>query len=261
MVEIGTTLREAREKKNISLLQVEEATKINRRYLEAIEANEFQELPGIVYAVGFLKNYARFLGLPGDEITELTETMKDNMGVAKPVIKAGNGKRRNNLPGRSFFEMPDRKILLGGLVLIIGLLILITVYGAFRDRLNLNSDTPTDVSNGIGTLDAGNNRDNGGSNLENSSNTPPVLPDANGVTSAPLNIKLVVQKDKCWIRIVADAKEVFNGILVAGDSREFIAEKSMLVHLGNAGNVEVFQNGQSLGYLGAWGQVVKREFY
>jgi metal-dependent hydrolase (beta-lactamase superfamily II) len=63
------------------------------------------------------------------------------------------------------------------------------------------------------------------------------------------------------MRIVADQQEIFNDTLIVGEAREFAAEKYFLVHLGNAGSVEVFKNDQSLGYLGELGQVVKQEFY
>ncbi|NLW07820.1 MAG: helix-turn-helix domain-containing protein, partial [Clostridia bacterium] len=73
MEKIGTILRNARLDKGISLREVEEATKIRLRYLEALENGEFEQLPGRVYALGFLRSYARFLGL---DVKELTERFK-----------------------------------------------------------------------------------------------------------------------------------------------------------------------------------------
>src|ERR671910_153093 len=66
-IEIGTTLRQAREKRGISLQQVEEATKIRARYLRDLENENFDVLPA-VYVLGSLKTYAEYMGLDGAAI-------------------------------------------------------------------------------------------------------------------------------------------------------------------------------------------------
>jgi hypothetical protein len=67
-LEIGRTLRLAREKRGLSLQQVEEATKIRIRYLRDLENENFDVLPA-VYILGSLKTYAEHLGLDGAAIT------------------------------------------------------------------------------------------------------------------------------------------------------------------------------------------------
>lgn len=66
----GGRLRAAREGAGLSLDQVAAETRISLRHLELIEANEFSELPGRTYAVGFSRNYARAVGLDGEEVAE-----------------------------------------------------------------------------------------------------------------------------------------------------------------------------------------------
>jgi hypothetical protein len=61
--EIGTSLREARRQRGLDLEAAQRALRIRRRYLEALEAERFDQLPGDVYARGFLREYADFLGL------------------------------------------------------------------------------------------------------------------------------------------------------------------------------------------------------
>jgi transcriptional regulator with XRE-family HTH domain len=63
-LEIGRTLEVAREKRGLSLRQVEEATKIRSRYLRDLENENFDVLPA-VYVIGSLKTYAHYLGLNG----------------------------------------------------------------------------------------------------------------------------------------------------------------------------------------------------
>jgi cytoskeleton protein RodZ len=67
-IEIGRTLRLAREKRGLSLQQVEEATKIRARYLRDLENGNFDVLPA-VYVLGSLKTYAEHLGLDGAAMT------------------------------------------------------------------------------------------------------------------------------------------------------------------------------------------------
>lgn len=63
MDEIGHILREARENKGLSLEEAQAQTRINARYLNALENGQYSALPTPVHARGFLRNYARFLGL------------------------------------------------------------------------------------------------------------------------------------------------------------------------------------------------------
>jgi cytoskeleton protein RodZ len=63
--EIGTSLRAARERQKLELSDVERATRIRTKYLEALEEERFEVLPGDAYAKGFLRTYADFLGLDG----------------------------------------------------------------------------------------------------------------------------------------------------------------------------------------------------
>ena len=63
MTDIGSTLREARMRDRIDISEVETRTKIRAKYLRAIENEEWDLLPGPVYAKSFLRTYGDFLGL------------------------------------------------------------------------------------------------------------------------------------------------------------------------------------------------------
>lgn len=79
---VGEKLRDARELRGVDLHRVERDTKIRSKYLAALEDGDFADLPGDVYARGFLRNYASYLGLDADEIEE---EWRDEAGEAKPV--------------------------------------------------------------------------------------------------------------------------------------------------------------------------------
>ncbi|HCJ78887.1 MAG TPA: DUF4115 domain-containing protein, partial [Desulfotomaculum sp.] len=67
-MEIGHVLKRTRVEKNLSLAQAEEETKIRQKYLVALENENFNVIPGRVYVKGFLRNYARYLGLNAEEL-------------------------------------------------------------------------------------------------------------------------------------------------------------------------------------------------
>jgi cytoskeleton protein RodZ len=66
MFEIGSSLREARERRGLSYTDVELGTKVRSRYIKALEDERFDILPGPTYTKGFLRAYADFLGLDGN---------------------------------------------------------------------------------------------------------------------------------------------------------------------------------------------------
>jgi len=63
--EIGNSLREARLRQSLDFPRIEEGTKIRGKYIEALEAERFEVLPGDTYVKGFLRSYAEYLGLDG----------------------------------------------------------------------------------------------------------------------------------------------------------------------------------------------------
>src|SRR3954466_6310478 len=67
MGEFGDKFRKAREKKELSLDDVSNVTKISARMLQAIEQEHFDQLPGGVFNKGFIRAYAKHLGLGGEE--------------------------------------------------------------------------------------------------------------------------------------------------------------------------------------------------
>ena len=88
---LGHHLRAVREHKGLSLVQVAEATRVRRVYLEALEANDLAPLPSRPFAVGYVRAYARALGLDGDaavarfktENPEAAQALRAPVGVSR----------------------------------------------------------------------------------------------------------------------------------------------------------------------------------
>lgn len=92
-VSAGALLRMAREKKGLGLEEVVSKLKLSRRQIEALESDNFAELPGATFVRGFVRNYARVLEIDPDPILSLLEcgpaTVMPAMGqepVAEPKV-------------------------------------------------------------------------------------------------------------------------------------------------------------------------------
>jgi len=71
MSDLGALLRKAREERKMSLDDIQELTKIRKRYLEAIESGDHSVLPGTFYVRAFIKNYSEAVGLNPEEVLRL----------------------------------------------------------------------------------------------------------------------------------------------------------------------------------------------
>jgi hypothetical protein len=105
MADIGSTLREARMRERIDISEVEAQTKIRAKYLRAIENEEWDLLPGPVYAKSFLRTYSDYLGLDSrmliDEFKRRYERPLEHDARAMGRVAARDRNRdRDRRPGR-----------------------------------------------------------------------------------------------------------------------------------------------------------------
>ncbi len=68
MESIGAYLRRERELRNIPLTEVSEQTRVKIEYLEAMESEHFEKIPGMTFARGYLKAYAQYVGLDPEDV-------------------------------------------------------------------------------------------------------------------------------------------------------------------------------------------------
>ena len=108
---VGEILKQAREEKDISLGEISREIKVREKYLEKIEKGEYENLPPDVYARGFVKRCASFLGLDSERIVFLYKrerNIQEKISRQKPAnlkakkkIKSG---KKNNFKKRDFFK-------------------------------------------------------------------------------------------------------------------------------------------------------------
>lgn len=89
----GVALRRAREQHGLSLHEVAEKTRISVRWLDALEDARTEQLPAPVFVIGYLRSYARALGLSGDEVVERYRAwqQRDSLPPAAEPLAVGTG--------------------------------------------------------------------------------------------------------------------------------------------------------------------------
>jgi transcriptional regulator with XRE-family HTH domain len=101
MSDLGALLRKAREQRGYSLEDIQEYTKIRKRYLEAIETGDYKVLPGSFYVRAFVKTYAETVGLDAEEVLrlyhkELPQAVTVDTDRAEPRMKPARRSLQHN---------------------------------------------------------------------------------------------------------------------------------------------------------------------
>ncbi|WP_282019725.1 helix-turn-helix domain-containing protein [Planomicrobium okeanokoites] len=139
--EMGTRLKEARIAKGYSLEDLQDVTKIQKRYLAGIEEGNYSMMPGQFYVRAFIKQYADAVGLNADELleqhkSEMPETTKEQ--VSKPMAAPARSRRQSmskSSSGRINEKMP---------MIIVALFIVLIIFVMWFFYNMLAENDPTD---------------------------------------------------------------------------------------------------------------------
>lgn len=240
MSDYGSLLRKTRENKALSFAEVESVIKISSKYLQALEDGNITLLPGKAYAIGFLKSYAKFLGL--DYVPLLTELkgmyrVNDNelINISSIPIRINNNKT-SNFKNISFVVIA---------------VILITVGISFYK-------TPTSSRTSKQVILQNDKEKQSKSEPNSVTPTSPVKNIKNIQTALP-PLKILVRGGKSWVMITLDGKIAFKGILYSGQTKTYTG-KIIALKVGNAGVVDITYNNSHIGYLGKLNQVIQKSF-
>ena len=241
---IGRVLERARKDRGLSLEEAERATKIRKRYLVGLEHDDDTVLPDAVYARGFLKTYANFLGLDGAGLSRELRTRRKprrerGLGYAAP---AGGFERPTispgGVPGAEKRKVPKSTIIT---VAVAALVIAALVGALYFVGRNVQSSA-MDETQSAERIAA------------------PVAPQPEEGPSGTLTVGVEVEGAPAWIRVRSDSETVFEEVARPGFSRKFEARRVVGIRAGDAGAVSVEVNGQDVGPLGEPGQVLDRNF-
>jgi len=230
----GEYLKREREFRHISLDELSKATKIRKYYLDAIERNEYKLLPGEAYLKGFVRAYAKHIGIdPDDAILRLESYLKEINKKRTPVpsTKPIVGSSRNSY-------------LFAGLGIVLLVLVAVLILKAGRKEIKGTFPSPpAPVQKKTSEV------------VVKPTEIPVQEKQDKEQPAGPITLRIRA-KEKTWIMVKKDDEKPIDVILWEGNVVTWEAKNRISLRIGNAQGVEITYNGIPLKNLGAKGEVV-----
>lgn len=258
--DVGTLLRKTRESYGKRLSDVERVLRIRECQLAAIEAGDMARLPGHVYAIGFVRTYAEYLGLDGGEVVRLFKAQylgaqpKQQLEFAIPA---------------SDTKTPS-PLLAVGLAVVMCIALLIWIFSVppagnvtqipeapILDQ-QVEQQEPQDIGQPIGGDSYNIARE---PEAQEAQNTDVPAQDGTAIpemaTPAPAQKGIILSMiENSWVEIKgADGKVIVSNVLKTGDQYFVPDNPGLTMSLGNAGGVEIIMDGRTMKPLGKTGDI------
>jgi cytoskeleton protein RodZ len=275
----GDKLKREREMRGITLDEIAESTKIARRHLEAIEKENFDALPGRVFIKGFIRSYARFIGIDEEQaVADYAELFKE-----EPVEAEKFPLEIHEQPDRELNPKRSHLPLIGAVV---ALVLVMASYTVWRSKHRALETESVSASTAVPAQSASPAAIEQSSPQQTASAAPaPVaarqVQVASASVAAPAHIDMsasvpvrtspkdrdaqpqekpvspqktffvvIKAKEDAWVSIVADGRRVIHGVLKADKQRLIRAGKQVIVTTANAGGIDLSFNGRPMGVIG-----------
>jgi transcriptional regulator with XRE-family HTH domain len=256
--ELGTFLRRMREERGYSIDDVVEGTKVRATYLRAIEDGDLRPLPGLVYARGFIRSYAEFLGLKGTEIANayLGAQRREDASSSQPPAAPPRARRS---PRRAPVNAYARRltIVTAGVVLITaGVVTYALTSGGGASGVRAPTDATVVARTGSGSRASATGATVHGSSTASASKsaasdgalTPLAFLPNHAVydVAGAAGISLVVKgvSGYSWIGVVADGVTIWTGDIDQGTQKVFTAEHTLSLRVGRGPLLALVVNGR-----------------
>ncbi len=209
---LGEKLKQARETRGISISEVAEQTRISRLYLESIENNDYRSLPGGIFNKGFVKSYAKYVGIDEQEalrdysqlISEQGEKDVEENKTYRPEVLTDDRNSASMIPTLIFA------------VIILGLIAwgAITLVNYIRDNQNQTAVVNNSANNGK-TTNSNSNSNSSNSTVPNPQ--PQTMPASNEIKvefkalTEPISIEATVDGKKTSNNVIVNSPQTFTG--------------------------------------------------
>ena len=273
----GDTLRQEREKQNLTIKDIEKGTSIRALYIESIEKGEYDKLPGEAYTKGFIRSYANFLKLDAGALVkqfmqehnpeklaaeeaareqeQREEAARNPQRVQSAQSELHSRRQARHTTSSSSFATGDdfrqrvqRAHRRQNMVLALAVCVMVGAGAVFL----LSSDDTSKPQPVKQTTTA---------------SKPASQPAAaKPAAAAPETKKYddvevkAVFTDRCWTSVKADGKTVYEGTIEKGETKEWKANEKVIITAGNAGAATVTVNGKDMGKAGEIGEVQEKTF-
>lgn len=254
---VGEILRRSRVHYGQSVEDVEAVLRIRGAHLIALEEGRLADLPGRVYAIGFVRTYSEYLGLDGEKMVQLFKTQSVGNRAARPELNFPVAASESKLPGMLLIGVSFAAI-----ILIVSLFSIFHHHSkakqAQEDIPAVSSQIKSDAQTPVPTVlpavapqaaPAPTPAVQGASALETPA-TPATTPSANRIV---INVK-----DTTWLEIRNSAgKAIISQVLNPGDKYLVPNEDGLVLATGNIGGLEFVVDGATVPALGNQGDVAR----
>jgi cytoskeleton protein RodZ len=233
MASFGEKLRLEREMRGVSLREIAETTKISLRFLQALEEDRVEVLPGGLFPRAFVKQYAQFLGLDADKLAgEFAHAHAELPVERRPTLPIAARRPR----------VTPIQVLLGVAAVVVVALAL--RHGGEPQNRARSQPTAPPAAGASAVLP-----------------TDRVYPSPHTLAAAAtpadgLVLSLTAQQE-CWVEARADGETVINRVLAEGETETLEAHGEIVLSVGNAGGLRVRVNDRPALPLGRSGEVRK----
>ena len=239
---IGGELRRERLRQGLTLDDIAQRTKIPVRSLEAIEADGFDRLPGLVFARNFVRLYAVDLKLDADAlVARLPRVDIDAAPMPDPPARAGRTKWDPRMKAA-----------------VVSVVWLVTAAGAgtgawyYFNHYGRHFVTTVSAAPAPKRTIQAKTVNSVGGQPQNAA-TPLTSANTSFDNSRPVQVILTAH-DVVWVQVSADGRTEFVGTLHPNDTRTVAADDQVKILTGNAGGLDISLNGKPLDPLGPKGQ-------
>lgn len=269
MESLGARLKREREQRRMTLDEISTSTKIGTRFLIAIEDEQFDQLPGGIFNKGFIKAYARAVGVDEAEAVAYYELAT---GASQPEIQPDNtlAVLAATPTAASIFPDEDSESGISRLPwewFAVGLLVIafgLAIWG-FHTRENpvhpVVTPTPPSELNSAPALQtaepampARQSQTDTSLSAPGSQTTAAVTAPEPPAAAKTFLVQIQAQQDS-WITITADGHQIMQDTLHASSEKSVEAHDQVVIETGNAGALDISFNGRRLQQQGAPNQV------
>ena len=270
---IGQTLRQARLNKNLSLDELQQITKIQRRYLEAIEDGDFDSLPGTFYVRAFVKQYAQAVGEDGERLVAVLDgkASLEPPLPQRPQPERVKGSRKalhvEEAPKNPWIRLLPVIFFTLIAVTIIGVVIWMTIQDRNEDALikdpgsSVTVEQPVETSTSTSQAPVAESSSTQASTTESSEEQKMVITTTSNTQAEanmtindatnPLSLEFESTAGRCWVGVMVNGGYVYQYTLETGDKQATTLPadtQNATIILGASANVTVKAGGQELAF-------------
>jgi cytoskeleton protein RodZ len=238
MATLGQQLKQSREEKGISLQEIAESTHISIRFLQAIENDAYDVLPGGVFNRAFVRKFARQVGFDEEQAVNLyQEQWQEQGGEPERGYQLG-------VDEPDFRQSSGNGLLLSFVaLLVIGSL----AYAAYQYFAPAISDSGGSAVAGLNTPASPSVTPTPTATPEaTASPTPSPTPET---PASGMRVQLTAPDEEVWLKVKPDDKEAKQMTLQRGESREFDVSEEIILSIGRVQSLKIAINGRNMDFV------------